>query len=81
MRGRLVSAGSNGAHVPGVPAPINGEGWIVMAENRAEATGMGETKVMAVTGRVERSASRCVDEPPSLSLLVSDRVWVLTEHN
>ena len=40
VRGGLVRAGTNGADVPGVPVLINGEGWIVMVENRAEATGM-----------------------------------------
>ena len=42
VRGELVSAGTHGTGVPGVPVLICGEGWIVMAENRAEATGMGE---------------------------------------
>ena len=49
VRGELVSADTNGTGVPGVPVLICGEGWKVMAENRAEANGVSETKVMAVT--------------------------------
>ena len=49
VRGELVSAGTHGAGVPGEPVLICGDDWTVMADNRAEANGVGETKVMAVT--------------------------------
>ena len=49
VRDGLVSANTNGADVPGVLVLICGGGWKVMAENRAEAAGMGESVDMAVT--------------------------------
>ena len=68
MRDGLVNAETNGADVPGVPVLICDRGWKIMAENRAEATGMGETIVIAVTAR-----SCCFE------MLVCRVVWIAAQ--
>ena len=49
VRDGLVRVDTKEADIPGVPVLICVGGWQVRTESRAEATGVGETAVIAVT--------------------------------